>query len=253
MSEKESPQHVIEAYRKRQQKSPASIVIMLLAGLLVIVGGAFFIFYLAGKSPFEAFAPKPTATNTATVTATATATATATSTATATATLPPPTDTPTTTSTPTASMPFIYVVKDGDTLSGIATQFSTTLEVLLVLNPNLDPNSIKPGDQILIPTPNMELPTATPLPPNFRGILEYRIVAGDTLDALALRFASTVAAIMKENPTLKNSNDIREGDIIKIPVNIVTLAPTFTPGPVNTPGAIITLTPEASSTPTPAP
>lgn len=46
-----------------------------------------------------------------------------------------------------------YTVVTGDTLSGIATRYGTTVAVLLALNPEFvdDPNLIHPGDVIVIP------------------------------------------------------------------------------------------------------
>jgi LysM repeat protein len=70
---------------------------------------------------------------------------------------------PTTPPEPTAQ---VYVVKAGDTLSGIATSFDLTLEELLTANPQItDPDKVGIGDEITIPAaPQSEFtdPSAEP-------------------------------------------------------------------------------------------
>jgi LysM repeat protein len=43
-----------------------------------------------------------------------------------------------------------YVIQSGDTLGGIAAQYDTTVDELLTLNPNVDPNALHPGDRIRV-------------------------------------------------------------------------------------------------------
>ena len=68
MSEKESPQKVIEAHRKRQQmRQGTPMAVMIGAGILLIAGAAALIFWLLGdNSPLKAATPTPTATFTPT-------------------------------------------------------------------------------------------------------------------------------------------------------------------------------------------
>jgi LysM repeat protein len=55
----------------------------------------------------------------------------------------------------------IYTVKSGDLLSTIAARFHVTLAELEAANPQItDPNKIKVGDKITIPTPGAS-PTAS--------------------------------------------------------------------------------------------
>jgi hypothetical protein len=63
--------------------------------------------------------------------------------------------------------PLVYVVQSGDTLSKIAAQFGVSLDDLIAANAETvpDPNNIKVGDQIVIPTaPPDEIPNASPSP-----------------------------------------------------------------------------------------
>jgi len=232
MSEKDNPQDVIEASRKRQHRSQRAHWLIAAADVLLVIGAAFIIFWLLGSGTpsFSLFA-----TDTPTPTATATNTATPTKTATPTET-PTITITPTETTTPTPEGPFVYEVVEGDNLFAIAQRFEVDLFVLIVIN-NLDPNNpiIDIGDRLTIPGPDTELPTVTPLPANIRRgtIIEYYVFPGDTIAIIAVRLNSTVDAIIEEND-LENPNDIRIGQLLLIPVNLVTPIPTNTPE-VNTP------------------
>jgi LysM repeat protein len=250
MSEKESPQKVIEAHRKRQQmRKGTPMAVMVGAAILLIAGAAALIFWLLGdNSPFKAATPTPTATFTPTNTSTATPKP-----PTDTPTITPtsmPTDTPTATITPTPSGPFEYTVQQGDNLSDIATRFGTDIPTLLALNPSIDPKTliIYVGQKILVPPPNMQLPTATAVstlvPPGT--LISYTVLPGDSLGTIAVRFNSTVDAIVKENK-LANANDINAGDILRIPVNIATPIPTATVGTIYPTVIVATNTPPPPS------
>jgi LysM repeat protein len=251
MSDKESARDVIDAYHKRQKMSQKAPVILIIAAVLLIVGAAIVIFALLNPTnPFASM--MATDTSTPTATSTSTQTPTATNTPTDTPTAAPPTDTPTPTATETPSGPSIYVVQENDNLGSIAEKFNTDLATLLALNPQIDPLTlvIRVGDQVLIPAPDTVLPTATPVPVDLpRGtIIEYRIISGDSLEALALRFNSTVVLILAQNLTIENANDIQVGQIIKIPVNVATPVPTATVGTV-----FPTIAVPPTGTPTPQP
>jgi len=240
MSDKDSAQKTIESYRKKRQQT-APFLIGALAIILIAVGVIVLIVWLTGPNKPSYFV-KTTETPTPTVTVTATPTATPTAVPTATST---PTETPTITLTPTAPGPFVYKVEEGDNFFTIADKFDVDVLVLLALNNMTAATVIHPGDEILIPPPDLTLPTATPLPPNLRGKIEYTVALGDNLEGIAARFNSTVDAIMKENK-LTNANEIFVGQKLIIPVNISTPMPTKTPGPV------ATLTAQAATaTPTP--
>jgi LysM repeat protein len=250
MIDKESAQSVIEAHRKRQQRGQKTpMFVMIGAAALLIIGAAVLIFWLLGDRDKPLFGPAPTETPTATATQTATNTPL------------PPTSTPTETLTPTAtetatpmptdtpSGPFEYTVQENDTLSSIAEQFNTDLMTLLALNPSIDATTlvVYVGQKILIPAPDTQLPTSTPVdttvPPNT--LINYTVLPNDTLEAIATLFRSTVERIVEENE-LENANDIYVGQILKIPVNIATPIPTATVGTVY-PTAV--LPPTATPTP----
>ncbi|HSQ38916.1 MAG TPA: LysM peptidoglycan-binding domain-containing protein [Anaerolineales bacterium] len=184
-----------------------------------------------------------TDTPTPTVTYTPTSTSTPTSTATE-------TPTPTITNTPTPSAPFIYTILENDNLVLIAGKFQLAedgIPLILDLNPVIAENKgiIFPGQQILIPNPDMRRPTATPVPADLgRGTkLEYTVLPGDTLAGIAAKFNSTVDAIMAENE-IEDPNALQAYEVLVIPVNMIT--PTATRLPTSTP-----ITPSPTGTKTP--
>jgi LysM repeat protein len=238
MSKKDA-KNVISSYRKKQKLGP--YIIGGIAILLAITGITLLIIYLVGggEGPklglFSTDTPTPTATSTPTpVTPTATATMT-----------PTITNTPTVTPTNTPNAPFEYEVQEGDNCTMIAEEFEIDIEVLLALNNLTSGCFITPGQTILVPAPGQELPTATPLPTDIAPgtQIEYTVRAADSLTALAEKFNSTVDDIIDETNEYRRENDLDEmedandifvGDILIIPVFIVTPAPTATNTPTPT-------------------
>jgi LysM repeat protein len=219
---RDDPRKLIESYKRRQQTLP--FIIWGLALILVIVGIIILVVWLVNPNQpkFSLFA-SATPTTTATLTPTSippTATFTTTSTVTETATI---------TVTPTRSGPIEYSVLEGDTCFDISATFDVDLMVLLAIN-NFGTGTcpIKPGDTIIIPAPNQELPTATQWPTNLpRGSkLTYVVQFGDSLDLIADKFYSTVEDIMELN-NLENSNQIFAGQVLEVRVNLVTPIPTL--------------------------
>jgi LysM repeat protein len=239
---KKDAKNIISSYRKKQKRGP--YIIGGIAILLAIVGIVLLIIYLVGGgsgpqiSLFSSKTPTPTETATPTpVTPTATSTST-----------PTVTNTPTQTLTSTPSGPFEYQVQEGDNCTTIAEQFDVDVEVLMVLNNLTSGCFIDIGQTILVPAPDQELPTATPLPTDIRPgtEIEHRVRTGDSLYALALAFNTTEEAIIdatneyrvkNDLEEIEDNNDIFVGDILIIPVNIVTPVPTATstPEPTETP------------------
>ena len=60
-----------------------------------------------------------------------------------------------------APTPVIYTIKKGETLSKIATAHGITLDQLMAANKSIkNPNKIAEGQQIIIPTPDGEVPAS---------------------------------------------------------------------------------------------
>lgn len=228
MSEKESAQDVIEAYRRKQQAARKTPILFAVTAVLLVAGAALLIFWLTG-SDVPKISLNIFATDTPTPTMTFTPTSTPTASPTPTETLPP-TETPTPEATATQSGPFVYQVEDGDNLWSISQEFGADLLVLIAVN-NLDPANptIRVGDKLIIPAPDTQLPSPTPLPENIgRGTrIEYRVQLGDSLLAIANQFNTTVESIKDEND-IENENEIYPGQVLNIRVNLVTAVPTAT-------------------------
>jgi uncharacterized protein YkwD len=230
---------VINSYRKRRlQRGP---LLMYGATALVVLGLILLIVWLTRPNQplgglFATDTPTPTLTFTPTNTQLPSETPTIT-----------PTETATITSTP--SEPFPYIIQEGDSLDAIAQRFNLGENgILLILdeNPAIANNGlIFVGQEIQIPPPGSILPTRTPVPSNLpRGtLIEYTVLPGDTLAGIAVRFNSLEANIIEENE-ITNANALQAGDVLQIPVNLVT--PTATLPSTSTP-----LTPTiAGGTPT---
>lgn len=236
-----SPSGTLGSFRKRKPRFTPNLI-TILAGVFILSGLGLLIFWLAGPS-------KPLNTLFATETPTPTMTFTPTNTSTPTDT---PTVTPSSTVTPTAtfSTPFNYTVQEGEYLALIVEKFNLGddgIALIFLLNPysvdattdiaiGIDPTTgiVNPGQVILLPNPGMQLPTATPIPANLvRGTkVEYFVQPGDSLGYIASLFNSTIDDIIKEN-SITDPNAIAVGDLLIVPVNMVT--PTATRPPTSTP------------------
>lgn len=184
-----------------------------------------------------------------------------------------PTATPTATPVETPRGPIVHRVQQGETLRLIAQDYGVTTDEIEALNPNLDPDRLSIGQEILIPnqpvtptptasptpdvtaTPtstNTPTPTHTPTPaPTIAprgGEQEYTVQSGDTLRSIAQRFGVTVEAIQRRNGL---TSDILQIDQMLIIPDPSAGVPTNTPEP--TQPATATPFPTVTSTPLPAP
>jgi LysM repeat protein len=236
MSEKDSPQDIIDAYRKQQvrsQKWPKIIFWGFVLIVIIAAGGLVYWFVNDQKLPEIA---SLFASETPTVTPSSTPSPVPpTFTPTYTPTELPPTFTPTITLTPTRSGPFIYTVEEGDVLFSLAEEFDVEILVLIEANKerlDLDPSNpvIKVGDELLVPPPGTQLSTPTPLPEGlpYGTKIEYSVQPGDTLAFIASEFNSTIDDILEINE-LEDANAIFVGQVLVIRVNLVTPVPTETP------------------------
>jgi LysM repeat protein len=80
-----------------------------------------------------------------------------------------------------------YTVRPGDTITSIAAQFDVEAEALLIRNNLLDPNRIRAGQVLIIPTGAVTVPRT------------HVVGAGETLTSIAARYHTTVEALLTEN------------------------------------------------------
>jgi LysM repeat protein len=111
-----------------------------------------------------------------------------------------------------------YIVMRGDTLRSLANRFGTSIDVLASLNKAItNINVIYEGQRLVVPS-GSGVPT-TPPPASGQ---TYTVRRGDTLRIIAGRFNTTVDAILKVNPQIKNANLIYAGQVINLPAGVST-------------------------------
>lgn len=218
--------NVLNSYRKRRQQRGPFLVYGAIA--LVVIGGIMLIVWLTSPGqPLGGLFPTDTLTPTLTFTPSNTSAPTDT---------PTITLTPTTTISPTPSGPVDYIIQEGDSLDAIAQRFNLGENgILLILDANPEIVSqgggvIFVGQTIKIPPPGTVLVTRTPVPASLgRGTLvEYRVLPGDTLAGIAASFNSLEQNIIDQN-NIENANALLVGQVLQIPVNLVTATPTLPP------------------------
>jgi murein DD-endopeptidase MepM/ murein hydrolase activator NlpD len=97
-----------------------------------------------------------------------------------------------------------YIVKSGDTLSGIASKYGTTYQKLARINNIANPNVIYPGQVIKINGGTVEK--------------IYTVKSGDTLSGIANSYGTTWQNIYNNNRDIigSNPNLIKPGQILKV-------------------------------------
>lgn len=104
-----------------------------------------------------------------------------------------------------------YVVQAGNTLSGIAARFGTTVQALAQLNNIANPNLIYVGEVLKLPVSNSVKTGASPK----QYQTTYIVQSGDTLSGIAARFGTTVQYLARINGIV-NPNLIYVGQVLKI-------------------------------------
>lgn len=227
----------LESSRRRIKIRPVITLAILVVGVL---GAAAYVWPRYTVGQFSVFA-SPTATATFTHTPVL-----------PTVTLHNPTETATATPTTTRSGPVSYVIQEGDTLYYVAEKYAIDIEAIIAYNleQGIDLTSfLQVGQEILIPPPDFQAPTLTPMPSNVTpgAIIEYTVRPGDILQLLAEEFNTTLDAILKENEGLEENPDVLTvGQKLRIPLHVLALTPAT---PTRQPSATATL--QASVTPTP--
>lgn len=109
-----------------------------------------------------------------------------------------------------------YTVKAGDTLSAIASRYSTSSSTLASLNSLSNPNLIYVG-QVLKVSSNASTSSSTSSSANstVTTAASYTFKAGDTLSAIAAKYGTTYQALASTN-SISNPNDIYVGQVIKV-------------------------------------
>lgn len=108
---------------------------------------------------------------------------------------------------PAASGGSTYTVVAGDTLSGIAQRYNTSYQTLAALNGIANPNLIKVGQVLKVPTSG-----AASAP---SGQQTYTVKSGDSLSAIAAKYGTSWQRLQALNG-IPNANLIYAGQVLKI-------------------------------------
>ncbi|MDA8203677.1 MAG: LysM peptidoglycan-binding domain-containing protein [Chloroflexi bacterium] len=131
-----------ESYPRLHVAARLPRVSVLWLGVAAVLLAALVLFLAPTVLPGLFVAPQPTAVSQATQT-------------------PGPSVVPSIAPTPAAPTQSVYVVVQGDTLSGIAAKHGLTVDQLLKANPQIkNPNTLAIGDRVTIPTPSPAAPAS---------------------------------------------------------------------------------------------
>jgi LysM repeat protein len=115
----------------------------------------------------------------------------------------------------------LYNVQRGDTLSGIAVRFGTTVEDLLERNPQIgEARLIHPGDQLAVPADVVDF-----IPEVGEDEQIYTVQRGDTFTGIAVRFGTTPENLLARNPHVIDPALIYSGQQIVVPTEPVDFIP----------------------------
>jgi len=103
-----------------------------------------------------------------------------------------------------------YEVKKGDTISAIARRFNTTVESILLANPNVNPEGLYVGQIICVVQEKSEQANC-PL------MNSYVVQKGDSISTIAKAFNVSLLSVLKANPTVKPET-LYVNQVICVPV-----------------------------------
>jgi len=143
------------------------------------------------------------------------------------------------TPTPEPTRFLTHIVKAGENLISIATDYGTTVEAIMEVNPIEDARSLRTGQELIIPlvgsvggpTPAPGAPTA---PPRGTEVVIHVVQTGEGLLGIALQYDTSVEVIMAAN-NITDAQWIFAGQELLIPLGTPTPVPTPTPRPTPTP------------------
>ena len=147
---------------------------------------------------------------------------------------------PTPTVPPTAIPPRSHQVRQGETLSEIATEYEVSVTEILQFNADLDPELLQVGQVLLIPPDLSQLgasaDAASGDPNATRADFVVHVVrSGEALLSIAEKYGVTVQAIRRANDIGAYEDALKVNQSLIIPLAEPSPTPTTTPDPNATP------------------
>ena len=128
----------------------------------------------------------------------------------------PATPAPTPTPAPTTGTQ-TYTVKPGDTMHALARRFGVSVSAIASANGIANPNILKAGEVLRIPTAQTPAQTPTQTPAQTPAQTQtYTVKSGDTMYRIALRFGVSINALASANG-ITDPSKIRAGQVLRIP------------------------------------
>jgi LysM repeat protein len=115
----------------------------------------------------------------------------------------------------------VFAVREGDTLSAIATAFKVSVNALVAANPGVTPETpLTLAQPIKIPPFPATCGAGTPTAAPYGGIKvcrKYAVQLGDSISSIALSFGLAAQDIVTLNSELADSPMLTPGGTVKIP------------------------------------
>ena len=108
-----------------------------------------------------------------------------------------------------------YTVQSGDTLSGIANRYSTTVNHLASLNDISNPNRIYVGQVLKLSANSTTASSTHQVTTNTTSAGSYTVKAGDSLSAIAARYGMSYETLARLN-NIANPNRIYVGQVLRL-------------------------------------
>ena len=102
----------------------------------------------------------------------------------------------------------VHIIQQGETMFSIARRYGVTVDAVTHRNNIGDPRQIYAGQRLIIP--------ATDADATAQSVIPYMVRAGDTLDLVARRYATTSQDLMRVNRML-SPNVLYVGQVIQVP------------------------------------
>lgn len=109
---------------------------------------------------------------------------------------------------PSGSVP--YIIRSGDTLYGIASDYNSTVQAIITANPGINPERLLVGQQICVPLSIQMYPSCPTT--NY-----YIVRPGDTFDSISNYFNVTTTQLLYSNYGI-DPNSLYVDQILCIPV-----------------------------------